>query len=180
MEKRIYYLVFIVLIISLNSCKEKEYYELALDFYNASNSILTVQVFPKKPYIIEPYYDFYNIYIDDTTKTGGAATKVNADPGYNTRSILVTGYIESDPIELINQVFDSIYCSFEGDSPEVIKFYPDSVKNYPFNCFSYREFWILCSTNYRAPCTMVCPNERYYVTIYKFPINDSLIIRNEY
>lgn len=175
MNMKACYAILIVFSFFLNSCRTKEIHELTLNFSNQSINILTIQVFPKKPYIIDPYYNFYNLYFDDTTRTGGPDTKFNTDPGEISRAILVTEHIDAEPTELISKMFDSIYCTIGDKNQAVIKFYPDSVNNYPYNCFKDQNVWITDSVNFPAPCDMHCPNEHYYITRFNFPIIDSLI-----
>lgn len=175
-SKPLKYFLLTAISLALISCRTKELFELHLLFQNQSDASMVIEVFPKTPYIIAPQYNFYNLEFDNPEKTpnGGVDKRFSTDPNEYSRAILVTKDINSYPVELMNQMFDSIYIFFESADSIAFKFYPDSVANYPVNCFTASNSWELDYTDYEAPCSMYCPNEHYYVTQFIFVVSDKL------
>jgi len=175
--KPLKYTLYIAISLTLIACRTKEYYSINLQFQNQSDTSMVIEVFPKDPYIIAPHYNFYNINFDhpENTPNGGVDKILYVEPTHNSRAILVTANMDSEPIYLINQMFDSILIFFESNDSLIFKFYPDSVANYPVNCFTSGKSWQLEYTDHPAPCTMYCPNEHYYITQYIFMISDTII-----
>lgn len=128
--------VTILLLLSLLvSCKDETTYQMQILFKNETNSVLTINLFPKSKYMSVGLYDFSEI--------GGGSRKTEFQLGIDSEiELYISGDLSKKPNSLATEVFDSIYVIPSNENKTEIKFTPDTVIGYSENLYDDNSSWI--------------------------------------
>lgn len=155
----------------LISC-EKDAYKVTISLQNNTNDDLYVTLYPN-----DEYRKNENLYSYDLNRTAAyVPTSFEMDSTNFRQPLIVTDTVHNDPIDLVNEVFDSIIVVFKSLGNEKILFTKDSAINYNYNLFSDAEQWDLETVEYPGPEVISLTkyniiNDNYYFSIESAELN---------
>ena len=128
-----YSIVLLGLLLIISSCKKETNYLFRIGIDNLTNNDILVKVYPKSQFIKGALYKISSS--DDFSEM-----EFTIQPNFS-KTLFETTKLDYEPQMLLAEIFDSLTINVMLETELIIKFKPDSVKNYKINMFSDNSIW---------------------------------------